>query len=860
MNVPEIFIFNKQEIFQCVLTTVTPNGCPFWDDELEISVDYGASYYNFTCPGDHPLSSKIEEEGLCAIKDQDDEYLLFRIKDIENVIDSNGNKFLRVFCESDALDLLSTPIRPITLTGYTLSQALNQILSGTGWEAGYIEFLGVRTFSIEKHMTALKAVHELRSVYDCEIRFRVEIKGSKITRRYIDIKASFGSYTGHRFELGKDISSFIKKSSTNDIATAVLGVGQSADGVGQTFSFADVVRSKANGDPFDKPAGQDWVGDEDARNIWGKRGRHIFYIHESQAETPERLLSESYEVLQNRNTPKVEMEIDGVLLERISGYENDRKRLGDTVIARVTGLNPMFTASVRITKMIISQTDPSRDKVTLSNYKELSSTLSASIVDQLQKIISEKQAAWDAAEANANSYTESYAEKKVHKGSTAPTDTLKLWLDTSVTPNIWKQYNGTSWVKATPSAASEVGAYSTTETDTKDQGVYDDATIYTEQYSEKKKVKGTTAPSDTDVIWIDINFDPHVAKVYDSTNAVWKKLTPTEASELKYSDGSTIENLKPAQAGADVTSQNTSADTSKVGGTTASTVRDQAANAVGKGVLYNGTTITETDGFKAVRSDDLVQVLMNATKGIVIQKRATTSDPWIDVLYIDTNGNVKFVGILEGATGNFDGDVIAKSLTINGGGTGEQSFFFKLANTDTGIDTGFAAFRSAYASAFGDESALEIGKKTSTTTGAVSNLVHLAMYALETYFSGQVTVEKDLVVRGKISNEARITVTSFLNGWVNYGSPYTEASYWKDKNGVVHITGKVKSGTLGSTIFILPTGYRPSGREDHGTFGSGGPAESARVDVLPTGEVIAVSGYGSGGWISLAGITFKAEN
>lgn len=55
------------------------------------------------------------------------------------------------------------------------------------------------------------------------------------------------------------------------------------------------------------------------------------------------------------------------------------------------------------------------------------------------------------------------AEKAVHKGTTAPADTTKLWIDTNTTPNVWKQYNGTAWVKVTPTTAGEVGAIPTAE-------------------------------------------------------------------------------------------------------------------------------------------------------------------------------------------------------------------------------------------------------------------------------------------------------------------------------------------------------------------------------------------------------------
>jgi phage minor structural protein len=58
------------------------------------------------------------------------------------------------------------------------------------------------------------------------------------------------------------------------------------------------------------------------------------------------------------------------------------------------------------------------------------------------------------------------------------------------------------------------------------------ANDYTLGYSEKKRTESTTAPTDTDALWIDTSQSPNVIKRYDSTGAVWKKLSPTEAIEI----------------------------------------------------------------------------------------------------------------------------------------------------------------------------------------------------------------------------------------------------------------------------------------------------------------------------------------
>jgi hypothetical protein len=56
--------------------------------------------------------------------------------------------------------------------------------------------------------------------------------------------------------------------------------------------------------------------------------------------------------------------------------------------------------------------------------------------------------------------------------------------------------------------------------------------------------------------------------------------------------------------------------------------------------------------------------------------------------------------------------------------------------------------------------------------------------------------------------EAPNVVSAFLNSWVNFDAD-RPARYYKDR-GRVFLSGLVKSGTIGGTIFTLPVGYRPA--------------------------------------------------
>lgn len=112
------------------------------------------------------------------------------------------------------------------------------------------------------------------------------------------------------------------------------------------------------------------------------------------------------------------------------------------------------------------------------------------------------------------------------------------------------------------------------------------------------------------------------------------------------------------------------------------------------------------------------------------------------------------------------------------------------------------------------------------------------------------------IENGYISQDGYLS-PSLQNGWVDYGSSWQTSRYWKDKNGYVHLEGLIKNGTTsaGTTLFVLPSGYRPTGTQIHITFAD--KVYSCRIDVLDSGTV-RLNDTGIGTWISLSGISFYA--
>ncbi len=119
--------------------------------------------------------------------------------------------------------------------------------------------------------------------------------------------------------------------------------------------------------------------------------------------------------------------------------------------------------------------------------------------------------------------------------------------------------------------------------------------------------------------------------------------------------------------------------------------------------------------------------------------------------------------------------------------------------------------------------------------------------------SEKLEVNGNIKLSGVIVQQDWQTPT-LLNGWVYYGAPYNPPAFFIDKNGIVHLRGLVRTGTMGTSIFTLPAGYRPANRELLVVMTNSNVA--GRCDVLADGNVVPLAG--SNVWFSLDGISFRA--
>lgn len=204
----------------------------------------------------------------------------------------------------------------------SIEYVANQLLSGTDWEVRHVDE-GLPNISTNFYYMSIKDALKWLQSFGCEMVFRVEISGNKISAKTVDIYRQMGSRTGRRFTYGSNALKVVQEVSHSEMYSALIGRGKGEEvvddegegtgGFGRKITFEDVEWRIANGDPVDKPLGQKYVEIPSATDRYGiqsfngKKPR-IGLVDFSDEEDPETLLQLTYEQLLRLSRPSVEFE------------------------------------------------------------------------------------------------------------------------------------------------------------------------------------------------------------------------------------------------------------------------------------------------------------------------------------------------------------------------------------------------------------------------------------------------------------------------------------------------------------------------------------------------------------------------
>ncbi|MCK1982237.1 MULTISPECIES: phage tail spike protein [Peribacillus] len=402
----DLYIFDPYDNLLAVLSNNSEGACPFWDAPFGERINQGSTF-EFTTTADHEDARSIVAQNQVAFKDKDGAFRLFVISEPEKINDSSGPT-IRAVCAAAMLELNDEIIKDVRPYNTTLKDSVTRALSGTRWKVGEIAELGLNSTNFY-YINVTEAITQVINTWGGELRDRVEIKDNKITGRFIDILPRRGVDTGKRWEIDKDILKITNRTQSYP-KTALWGRGSSVpvtdddnsevEEFTRKITFADVVWSVANGDPVNKPAGQEWVGDPTALELYGRKNddgslRHRNGVYESSdQEDPKLLLKETWEALQEQKKPIENYEMDVFLLQDLTGYDHEKVRLGDTTFA----IDRSFSKPIEVEERIISFeydiSDPDNSGVVeLGNFIDLYSDDDR--LDQIEAKLNDNTGIWN---------------------------------------------------------------------------------------------------------------------------------------------------------------------------------------------------------------------------------------------------------------------------------------------------------------------------------------------------------------------------------------------------------------------------------------------------------------------------------
>ncbi len=335
----------------------------------------GDNTFTFSFPADKAEAAYIIEGALIGFKDLDSAWNIFEIKQIT---DLHGSSLTRTaYCEHIFYELLTNIVTDKRPSSTALS-ALTGMLENTRWSAGIVDNLGTSS-TTAYYENAVSAVKKVATAWAGELQWRIVVSGGVIAERRVDLVAMRGSDTGKQFVYSKDILEIKREKDFTGVYTAMYGRGkgvenESGTAYGRRLTFADEVWTIAGGDPADKPAAQEWVGDTAALAQWGypdglggKRHRYGIYTNEDQTAS-DTLLQETWDYLQENIASAVTYTISAIALETLTGYSHEAVRLGDTVRVIDREFVPELVISARVVEIERDLQNPQNTTIVLGSF------------------------------------------------------------------------------------------------------------------------------------------------------------------------------------------------------------------------------------------------------------------------------------------------------------------------------------------------------------------------------------------------------------------------------------------------------------------------------------------------------------
>jgi len=386
-EIPIIAVKSQYDQVLAFFNNAAPKAMHFKNDRLHEYVKGNASQFTFKTAAKHPDSQYLIEGNKLAFRWKNKDFDLNIVKVVRD------EKVVEITAYSTMFELLYETRREYTGNSMTFEQYLNV------FDPEHVLVVGVNEVSSAKisnkwegTQTILARLFSLATVFSAEIEFVTELNDDYTLKQvtlnvYKEYSDGLNQGIGQNrsdviLKYGKGITGITKTSDISDgIYTAILAYGK--DGL----SINDIERNWYNEDgnlEYFTRKGQPRIYAPLARdnfpsNLFASENeRYIGYeADDTEYTSQEALLGYMLSELKKLSVPEVTYEIDGK-------FDVD---VGDTIIVEDDGYNPTLYLSVRVAETEKSLSNPSIRKAVISNVKELTSEIDASLLAQVQALI-----------------------------------------------------------------------------------------------------------------------------------------------------------------------------------------------------------------------------------------------------------------------------------------------------------------------------------------------------------------------------------------------------------------------------------------------------------------------------------------
>lgn len=358
----------------------------YWNDDLHEYLQGTANTYTFTVNAKHPDAQHIKAGNKVAFTYKGKSYYL-------NIVNTDKTE------------------QTITATAWSLSFELINEDAGeykAGKAMSFEEYLAVfdaeRTLKLglnevsDKRITnewtgttsVLKRLFSLANVFSAEIEFETVLNRDyslkeivlNVYRKHSDTDSGVGEYRNDIvLRYGKGITGIRKTTDAEKLYTCIQPTGKD----GLTITGLDKKEYDENGNIEYFTDGAiiraPQARDRFPSNIVNKADAYILMRKEYDTDSKDKLYSMALSDLKTASEPVVTYEVDGYFDTNI----------GDTVRMQDQEWTPVLYLQARVSEQVRSLTNPKTAKTVFTNYKELTSEISDSLLQRMQDLINKNK-------------------------------------------------------------------------------------------------------------------------------------------------------------------------------------------------------------------------------------------------------------------------------------------------------------------------------------------------------------------------------------------------------------------------------------------------------------------------------------